>query len=154
MEEIDEKEYNEILVAMLLKKSRYLKENDLFKKKAKLARFAIGRGFEPQLVWEKIKDDPDEKTRFLTDVGAEAGRFHAMGFVHGDFSLPNICVRRETEKYAVSFAISGRTRWYSKAGVKSLAEDMEPLKREFLSRISDTDAAVFMGEYRKAFDRR
>lgn len=55
MEEIDEEEYMAVLSDTLLKKSKALKEKDPFKQKAKLARFAIGRGFEPNLVWEKIK---------------------------------------------------------------------------------------------------
>jgi regulatory protein len=54
--EIDSKDYSKILVSLLKKKSAVVSEPDAFKKKNKIARFAIGKGYEPELVWESIKD--------------------------------------------------------------------------------------------------
>ena len=54
--EIDSKEYSKALVHLLKKKSALVSESDPFKKKNKIARFAIGKGYEPELVWELIKD--------------------------------------------------------------------------------------------------
>lgn len=56
MEEIDETEYSETIEALLLKKNKTLRENDLFKKKKKLADYVIQKGFESFLVWGMIKE--------------------------------------------------------------------------------------------------
>jgi len=47
--------YEETLLYILRKKNRELHETDIFKRKGKLAKFAIRRGFEPKLVWEFLK---------------------------------------------------------------------------------------------------
>ncbi len=54
--EIDSKDYSKVLIQLLKKKSAQVSESDIFKKKNKIARFAIGKGYEPELVWESIKD--------------------------------------------------------------------------------------------------
>jgi regulatory protein len=54
--EIDSKDYSKTLLSLLKKKSALVSEADPFKKKNKIARFAIGKGYEPELVWEVIKD--------------------------------------------------------------------------------------------------
>ena len=55
LEEIEEDVYVETLDKILTKKADQLKEEDPFKKRAKLASYAIRRGFESKLVWERIK---------------------------------------------------------------------------------------------------
>lgn len=55
MEEIEEEVYIETLDKVLEKKNKILKEADVFKRRRKLAVFAIRRGFESNLVWERIK---------------------------------------------------------------------------------------------------
>lgn len=55
MEEIDEDEYLQTLREVLNKKARTLKEPDVFKRSQKLARHAIQRGFEAELVWELVR---------------------------------------------------------------------------------------------------
>jgi regulatory protein len=54
--EIDSKDYSKTLVQLLKKKSALVTEPNPFKKKNKIAQFAIGKGYEPELVWELIKD--------------------------------------------------------------------------------------------------
>ena len=56
MEEIDTEEYFEVLTKHILKKMDASTETDLFKKRNKIANFAIAKGFESELVWEVIKD--------------------------------------------------------------------------------------------------
>jgi regulatory protein len=54
--EINEGDYIETLRKLLLKKSLLLKAEDNFTKRNKLARFAVSKGYESELVW-KIVDD-------------------------------------------------------------------------------------------------
>ena len=53
LSEIDETDYRQILAGELQKKYKTLRGN-IFEIKGKLFRFAIGRGFEPELVTEMI----------------------------------------------------------------------------------------------------
>ncbi len=55
MEEIDEEEYRNALLHILKSKGRQLKDKDAFVKKNKMARHAIAKGYEPELVWELLK---------------------------------------------------------------------------------------------------
>lgn len=55
MEEIEEKEYMDSLLAILEKRASQISGGSDFKKNSKLARWAIGRGFEAELVWETLK---------------------------------------------------------------------------------------------------
>lgn len=55
MSEIEETDYQETLSNMLIKKNKSLKETNDFKRKAKLASFAIRKGFESELVWEMVR---------------------------------------------------------------------------------------------------
>lgn len=55
MEEIEADIYLKTLEEVLVKKNRLLKEPNEFKRRNKLAQYAIGRGFEPNLVWEEVK---------------------------------------------------------------------------------------------------
>ncbi|GHN00199.1 recombinase RecX [Cytophagales bacterium WSM2-2] len=54
--EIDSKDYTKTLLGLLKKKLAQTSEPDLFKKKSKIARFVIGKGYEPELVWESINE--------------------------------------------------------------------------------------------------
>ena len=56
MEEIEDQEYQSVLAAVLQKKNGFLKEEDLFKRRNKLAQYAISRGFESELVWTGVKE--------------------------------------------------------------------------------------------------
>ena len=54
--EIDSKDYSKTLVSLIKKKSTQTNEPNLFKKKNKIAQFVIGKGYEPELVWESINE--------------------------------------------------------------------------------------------------
>jgi len=55
MEEIPEADYLATLEEVIRKKYNSIKETDNYKKRNKTAKYAISRGFEPNLVWETIK---------------------------------------------------------------------------------------------------
>lgn len=55
MSEIDDQDYKNVLTALIEKKWAVTEEDNLFKKKDKVARYAIMKGFEPDLVWGIIK---------------------------------------------------------------------------------------------------
>lgn len=56
MKEIDNEDYKAALTSLLEKKWGATEEENLFKKKDKVARHAIMKGFEPDLVWGIIKE--------------------------------------------------------------------------------------------------
>jgi regulatory protein len=56
MKEIDEQDYRQTLKNLLTKKSGMLEKENSFRKKDKLARYAISKGYEPELVWTMIKE--------------------------------------------------------------------------------------------------
>ena len=56
MAEIDPEEYYSTLLDLIRKKKEGLREKDIFTLKNKLARYAIGKGYEQDLVWEAIKE--------------------------------------------------------------------------------------------------
>jgi regulatory protein len=53
--EIDEDQYQAVLEEVIAKKSRLVKEKNEFRRNGKIAQYAIGRGFEPDMVWEVLK---------------------------------------------------------------------------------------------------
>lgn len=58
LSEIDETEYMSLLESLLRAKLKSVRDDDEYKVKASVFRFAYGRGFEPDLVekvWEKIR---------------------------------------------------------------------------------------------------
>lgn len=61
LEEIDEQDYRGILQKHLEKKWHTLKREHGTKKRSKVARYLIQKGFEPELVWQCL-DDQDEKS--------------------------------------------------------------------------------------------
>lgn len=56
LNEIDKSDYRKTLVDMLTKKGKQITESNPFKKKNKLAVFAVGKGYESELVWETLTD--------------------------------------------------------------------------------------------------
>ena len=56
LEEIDPAEYDLLLENLLTKKNNTLRDKNHFTRKSKLARFLIQRGFEGNLVWDKIRE--------------------------------------------------------------------------------------------------
>lgn len=55
MAEINESDYESTLIALMKKKYDLMHEPNSFLKKQKLARFAINKGYEPDLVWKTIE---------------------------------------------------------------------------------------------------
>jgi regulatory protein len=55
LKEIVDEDYEKTLQQLLEKKNKLLTEPDAFVKRDKLAKFAIGRGYEPDMVWKIIK---------------------------------------------------------------------------------------------------
>jgi len=55
LREIDEKDYQNTLEEILKKKIETLAEENLFVKRDKIARYAIQKGFEADLVWDRLK---------------------------------------------------------------------------------------------------
>lgn len=56
LKEIESSDYTKTLKALIKKKSTEISEENRFKKRDKVARFVIGKGYEPELVWEYVKD--------------------------------------------------------------------------------------------------
>ena len=56
LKEIDESDYRKVLKDLLKKKLVGTEALNLFKKRDKIARFAIGKGYEPELVWGILKE--------------------------------------------------------------------------------------------------
>jgi len=57
MEEIDETSYQDVLSQLILKKKESLSEENAYIEKQKVARYVIGKGYEPELVWEALRQD-------------------------------------------------------------------------------------------------
>ncbi len=56
LKEIESADYTKTLKVLIKKKSTEITEENRFKKRDKVARFVIGKGYEPELVWEYVKD--------------------------------------------------------------------------------------------------
>ena len=56
LKEIEAVDYSKTLKTLIKKKSAESKEENLFKKRDKVARFVIGKGYEPDMVWEYVRD--------------------------------------------------------------------------------------------------
>lgn len=56
--EIDDRDYRKTLSQLLEKKFEEVNEPNAFKKRDKVARYAIGKGYEPELVWLLVKELP------------------------------------------------------------------------------------------------
>ena len=56
MKEIDETDYLNTLTLLLTKKAKLLDDKDQLIKRQKLAKYAIQKGFESELVWKYVKN--------------------------------------------------------------------------------------------------
>jgi regulatory protein len=56
MEEIDSKDYENTLEFLIDKKEKEEKEKNVFKRKDKISKYLIRKGYEPDLVWDKINE--------------------------------------------------------------------------------------------------
>ncbi len=56
LKEIDGPDYRKTLRQLIAKKTRTVTEQNLFKKRDKVARFVIGKGYEPELTWALVKE--------------------------------------------------------------------------------------------------
>ena len=56
LREIDSKSYSKTLKGLIVKKLTTIQEPNIFRKRDMAARFVIGKGYEPELVWEIIKE--------------------------------------------------------------------------------------------------
>lgn len=56
MKEIDPTDYSKTLKDLIKQKAQQTIEQNSFKKRDKVARFAIAKGYEPELVWEVVKE--------------------------------------------------------------------------------------------------
>lgn len=56
LKEIDEGEYLKTLKGIIRDKLNQTRESNRFKKRDKVARFTISKGYEPDMVWELVKD--------------------------------------------------------------------------------------------------
>ncbi len=57
LNEIDQDEYLQTLIEIISKKTTEIKETDPHKKRFKLAKFAINKGYRPGIVWDVINSD-------------------------------------------------------------------------------------------------
>jgi regulatory protein len=55
LENIDEKEYTETILNLIAGKAKEIKDSDTFRKKQKIARYMISKGFEGDRIFEMIK---------------------------------------------------------------------------------------------------
>lgn len=55
LKEIDEQDYEATLLDLLTSKMQTLEEENIFTLRDKLSKYAIAKGFEPELVWKQIK---------------------------------------------------------------------------------------------------
>ena len=60
LKEIDDNEYNQVLEKLFHQKNNILKDKNRFTRKTKIASFLIQRGFESNLVWDKIRELSDK----------------------------------------------------------------------------------------------
>jgi regulatory protein len=57
MSEISDPDYLDTLTLLLQKKNRMLKDTNQFTRRAKLAQYVIGKGYESTIVWDLIRSD-------------------------------------------------------------------------------------------------
>jgi regulatory protein len=55
LKEIEEAQYQDALRELLRAKSEIIKEDDLYSTRHKLSKYAIRKGYEPELVWKTIR---------------------------------------------------------------------------------------------------
>ncbi len=57
LKEIDASDYRKTLKSLIQKKSAQTSEQNPFKRKNLIARYVISKGYEPEMVWEMLKED-------------------------------------------------------------------------------------------------
>ncbi len=57
LKEIDEKEYCEILKNLVDRKSKEVKDKNQYTRNHKIATYVASKGYEPELIWELLKND-------------------------------------------------------------------------------------------------
>jgi regulatory protein len=57
LNEINDKDYRKALDKLISEKTKTVKEENPLKKKYKVAQYIISRGFEAEMVWEKLRDE-------------------------------------------------------------------------------------------------
>lgn len=57
LKEVDSSDYRKTLKTLIQKKSAQTTEGNPFKRKNLIARYVISKGYEPELVWEMLKED-------------------------------------------------------------------------------------------------
>jgi regulatory protein len=55
LNEINSRDYGKALDKLISEKSKAVKEPNALKKNYKVAQYAISRGFEPEMVWERLR---------------------------------------------------------------------------------------------------
>jgi regulatory protein len=56
LREIDQADYLKSLQSIIQKKSEEIDEQNMFVKRNRIARFAMQKGYEPELVWREVKE--------------------------------------------------------------------------------------------------
>lgn len=54
--EIEDDDYQNTILELIEKKKKDIKDRNILIKKNKLARYLIGKGYEPELVWENLNE--------------------------------------------------------------------------------------------------
>ncbi len=57
LKEIDSSDYRKTLKTLIQKKSAQTSEQNPFKRKNLIARYVISKGYEPEMVWEMLRED-------------------------------------------------------------------------------------------------
>ncbi len=94
-----------------------------------------------------LESDQTDITRMIQQLGTEIGRFHALGFIHDELFLDNIRLRIEGNRYLFYFALNGRIRWTRGTTGRGFDKDLQTIKQEIVSRLSENDAANFFTAY-------
>ncbi len=101
-------------------------------------------------IWETLSSAfPEKKERLLQRLGAELGRFHAMGFLHGDLDLNHIGVAGAEENYSLFLALRSGLRRPRKTTVRQTNRDMKPLNRQIDALLSKKEKNIFCAAYKK-----
>ena len=56
LKEIDDGDYRKAISDLIRKKNKAITESNLFKRRNKLAVYMIGKGYEPELIWNHLMD--------------------------------------------------------------------------------------------------
>ncbi len=105
-------------------------------------------------ILEEAQSDKKDINHRLILLGAEMGRFHAMGFIHGNLSLNTVGVNASPNGYAVVFPPGPHTHRPGLMSAQKKAKDWDSLRGDFVARLSPEAAAVVFDAYEKASHRK